>query len=79
MLDCLIVEDGTGPFVAAGAIVRAEADAVWTWLYRDVAPELIDMRLPDGEGAIVALDAVMPEVLNRARELVAAAAISGEV
>src|SRR5690349_12187708 len=76
MLDSLIVEDGAGPFVSSGAIARADAEAVWIWLHRDVAVELIDPRLPDGEGSIGALDQVMPEVLNRARELVSAAAVS---
>lgn len=79
MIDCLLVEDGTGPFAFAGAIGRAEAEAAWTWFCRDLAPEMVDPRLPDGEGSIAALDAVMPEFLGRARELVSAAATSPEI
>jgi hypothetical protein len=79
LLESIITEDGAGPFVSPGAIARADAEAVWTWFHRDVAAELIDPRLPDGEGSIGALDQVMPEVLNRARELVAAAGVSSDV
>lgn len=79
MNDSLLVEDGTGPYSFPGAITRAEADAAWTWMHRDLAPELIDARLPDGDGSIAILDAAMPELLSRARELVSAAAISAEV
>lgn len=79
LLDSVIVEDATGPLVSAGAVNRAEAEIVWTWLHRDIGPDLIDTRLPDGEVGIAALEGVMPEVLNRAREQVSAAAGSAEV
>lgn len=79
LIDSLIVEDAGGPFVSPGAIGRAEADAIWTWIARDIAPELIDLRLADGEQGLSALEAVMPEVLTRARDAATAAAANGEV
>lgn len=79
LIDSLIIEDGAGNFVCAGAIGRAEAETVWTWLCRDIAPELIDTRLHDGEMGITALDAAMPEILSRAREQASAAGVSPEV
>ncbi len=79
LLDSLIVEDATGPLVFNGALSRGEAEIVWIWLHRDIAADLIDTRLPDGEVGIAALEGVMPEVLNRAREQVSAAGASGEV
>ena len=62
----VLVEDG-GEFSFAGAITRREAQSVWTWLRRDLAPDLLGPQL-SGE----ALETVVPELLSRAR---AAAAV----
>lgn len=61
-----------------GAISREHASAVWTWMSRDLAPDLIDPNAEDSDEARAALDALMPELLPRARDAVSAAAESHE-
>jgi hypothetical protein len=41
LIDSVIVED-PADFEFDGAISRAHAEAAWTWMVRDLAPDLID-------------------------------------
>ena len=73
-LDTVLVDD-RGEFVFDGAVKYGEANAVWTWLSRDVAPDLIgplDAQAEQGDGTGV--EAIAPELLARARAAVAATA-----
>lgn len=73
LIDSVLV-DGPVDFEFEGAISRAHAKAVWTWMLRDLAADLIDPDTPaDDPAAAQALDALMPELLTRARAAVAAA------
>ncbi len=76
MLDAVTVR-GRPTFDIDGALAEDHVRSVWTWLARDVAPDLIDPIASGDEIAErEALDLVMPELLKRARATVAAA--SGE-
>ncbi|HEY0919041.1 hypothetical protein [Devosia sp.] len=62
-----------------GAVARSHAFAAWTWMVRDVAPDLIDLEVGgDDPAAVQALDAVLPELLTRARTALAEAGGSRE-
>ncbi|MEO8883123.1 MAG: hypothetical protein ABI377_06905, partial [Devosia sp.] len=65
-IDSLIVDDPV-TFKFAGAVSRAEAEAVWVWLVRDLAPDLIDSDSDlTGTAAVAALQAITPTLLQRA-------------
>ncbi|MHB1111402.1 MAG: hypothetical protein ACYCZU_13935, partial [Devosia sp.] len=72
LIDGVLVDDPVD-FEFEGAISRAHAMAVWTWMLRDLAAGLIDPDTPAGDpAALQALDALMPDLLARARAAVAA-------
>jgi hypothetical protein len=72
MIDAVIVED-VGEFEFDGAVSRKHAMAAWTWIFRDLAPELIDPEADASDPATLkALDTLMPELLNRTRDTLAA-------
>jgi len=75
-LDAVLVDD-PGEFSFDGALSLAEADAAWTWLARDVAPDLI-VTTAEAEVGIAALVAATPALLSRARAASAAAAADPE-
>ncbi|MDC9823841.1 hypothetical protein PRN20_08850 [Devosia sp. ZB163] len=66
LIDAVLVP-GITTFEFAGAIAEGHARSAWTWLVRDVAPDLIDSTATDDEAARKALDALVPELLQRAR------------
>ena len=64
LIDAVIVEDPV-VFPFDGSISRKHAQATWTWVTRDLCPDL----LPDPDSmASSDLEAVMPEVLTRMRD-----------
>ncbi|RYE11173.1 MAG: hypothetical protein EOP22_01465 [Hyphomicrobiales bacterium] len=68
MIDAVIV-DMPVDFSFDGAVSTDEANAAWTWLVRDLAPDLIDIEaVDDTPGNLAALEALMPELLARARK-----------
>ena len=70
LIDAVIVEDPVA-FPFDGSISRKHAQASWTWVTRDLCPDL----LPDvATMATADLEAVMPQVLTRMRDGVAQAA-----
>lgn len=77
-LDSVLVEDPP-PFGFDGAIGRAEARSVWTWLARDVAPDLVDHAPADGRHPVHGLEAITPALLARARSAIALAASDAEM
>jgi hypothetical protein len=73
LIDSVLVEAPVD-FEFDGAISRAHAMAVWTWMLRDLAADLVDPDTPpDDPAAAQALDALMPDLLVRARAAIAAA------
>src|SRR3954469_19897244 len=76
MIDAVIVES-PAEFSFIGAVSGDDAAAVWTWLVRDVAPDLIDIEaIDDTELSHNALESLMPELLARARKTLVAAETS---
>jgi hypothetical protein len=64
LIDALIVEDPVA-FPFDGSVSRKHAQATWTWVTRDLCPDL----LPDVNSMATAdLEAAMPEVLTRMRD-----------
>jgi hypothetical protein len=77
-IDAVLVDD-QGEYVFEGAIRRSEAQSVWTWMHRDVAPDLINADAPaDSPDTLAALDAIAPALLARARGVAAGAAADRE-
>jgi hypothetical protein len=71
MIDAVVV-DSPVSFPFDGAITTDDATAVWTWMVRDLAPDLIDIEaVDDVPDNLAALDALMPELLGRARNALA--------
>ena len=75
MIDGVLVGD-PATFDFDGAVSNEHASAIWTWMVRDLAPDLIDPALPDATAAATALAARMPELLQRARAAIATASAS---
>lgn len=78
LIDSVLVE-GPADFEFSAAISRAHAMAVWTWMLRDLASDLIDPDTSvDDPEAARALGALMPELLARARIAVDNASATNE-
>ena len=78
ILDLILVQDPV-QFSFPGSVERGHAEAVWTWVHRDLVPELIDSdRLADGTYTAADLETVMPQVLLRMKAGIEAAAADPE-
>lgn len=78
LIDAVLVPDPT-TFDFDGAIAEAHAQAIWTWIARDVAPDLMRLDLsPDDPAAREELDRAMPEILQRSRDAVNAATANAD-
>ncbi len=78
LLDSNLVNDPVD-YDFDGAIARSHAVAAWTWMVRDIAPDLMDVEVGgDDPAAVQALDALLPELLTRARAALAEAGSSRE-
>ncbi len=67
LIDPVLVP-GPTDFDFDGGISEQHAQAAWTWMIRDLAPDLIDAEVSDEDPATrQALDLLMPELLQRAR------------
>lgn len=74
LIDAVVVSGSAG-FDFDGGVAEAHARGVWTWMVRDLAPDLIDANASDEDPAArQALDLLMPELLQRARAAIAAVA-----
>jgi hypothetical protein len=79
MIDLVIVQSPVD-FTFEGAIASDDADAVWTWMVRDLAPDLIDMDvIDDSARSLAALESLMPDLLGRAKKALTAAETSVEL
>lgn len=71
LIDPVLVP-GFPSFDFEGAIAETHAEAAWTWMIRDLAPDLLDPETSDEDPASrQALDLLMPELLQRARAALA--------
>ncbi len=78
LLDPIIV-DAAGEFDFDGAVAMDDVAAVWVWMLRDLAADLVNPRaLDDNEASRQAIDSLLPELLTRADATVAAAATDAE-
>ena len=75
LLDCLLVDDAEFQF--AGALTGEEVEAVWRWLERDVAPELVGV-VTAAENPSVQFERSLPALLAAANAELGAAAIDPE-
>lgn len=67
LIDAVVV-DAPVDFAFDGAITPEAATAAWTWMVRDLAPDLIDIEaVDDVPNNVAALDALIPDLLTRAR------------
>jgi hypothetical protein len=71
-----VVVESPATYEFDGAVSREHGNAVWTWMTRDVAPDLIDADVIESDEARQALDALMQELLTRARKTIARRAIT---
>ena len=71
LIESVVVESPAN-YEFDGAISREHGNAVWTWVARDVAPDLIDPDTAESEDARQALAALMPELLGRIRQTISA-------
>jgi hypothetical protein len=71
LIDAVLVPDPVD-FEFDGAVSRAHAVAAWTWMIRDIAPDLLDLGSGDDDPAArQALDAAVPDLLVRVRGVLA--------
>ncbi|UJW85531.1 hypothetical protein [Devosia sp. SL43] len=73
LIETVIVED---PALHAfpGSILRSHAMAAWTWVYRDLCPDLLDAEsILEGSLTVAALEPLMPQLMTRIKEGLAAA------
>jgi hypothetical protein len=79
MIDAVTIES-PAEFSFIGAVSSDDVAAVWTWMVRDVAPDLIDVEaIDDTDLSHSALESLMPELLARARKTLVAAETSVEL
>jgi hypothetical protein len=78
LLDAVLIDE-PAEFDFAGSIPRVDAQAVWTWVLRDLAADLIDPAVDENAPATrAALVALIPDILTRAQAALATAAASRE-
>src|SRR5579871_1335089 len=78
MIEAVTVEPH-GQFAFDGAIARDHLAAVWTWMLRDLATDLIDRNaIDDSERSRAALEALMPDLIERAEKAVSEARAHSE-
>ncbi|KKB09049.1 hypothetical protein VE26_03200 [Devosia chinhatensis] len=70
MIDPILVDEPIH-FAFAGSVVREGANAAWTWVTRDLCPDLISQDgLNSGSLRAAELEPAMPEILLRAKKAV---------
>jgi hypothetical protein len=78
LIDAVLVPD-PATFDFDGAIADSHARAIWTWMSRDVAPDLMRLDLsPDDPAAREELDRAMPEIMQRARDALNAGTVNAD-
>lgn len=78
LIDAIVVES-PADFTFDGAVTTDHAGAAWTWMVRDLAPDLIDIEaIDDVPNNLAALEALLPDLLSRARQAMVEAQASPE-
>lgn len=78
IVDLVVVQEPVA-FVFAGSVSRAHLEAAWTWVHRDLCPELISAdAIANGTFSAADLELVMPQVLARVKDGLAVAASDPE-
>lgn len=68
LIDAIIV-DAPAEYSFDGSVTTEHANAAWMWMTRDLAPDLIDVEaVGEIPNSAAALDAIVPELLTRARQ-----------
>src|SRR5215217_5603847 len=68
IMDLVLVTDPV-PFAFAGSISRTHAEAGWTWVHRDLCPDLISADgIANGHISAADLEVVMSEILLRMKD-----------
>lgn len=68
VIDVVLVNEPV-PFDFAGSVSRTHAEAGWTWVHRDLCPDLISAEaIANGTFSTADLDVVMPDILARMKE-----------
>ncbi len=63
-----------GQFAFDGAIERDHLSQIWTWMVRDLAADLIDVRaIDDSDQSRLALESLVPVLIERAEKAIEAA------
>ncbi|HEV7344778.1 MAG TPA: hypothetical protein VGN60_04000 [Devosia sp.] len=74
VIDAVMVHDPV-PFPFPGSVSRAHAEAAWTWVYRDLCPDLISADgVANGNFSASDFEVVVPEVLKRMKAALAVVA-----
>ena len=77
-MDLVLVSEPV-PFPFAGSVSRTYAEAGWTWVHRDLCPDLISADgVANGNFSAADLEVVMPEVLARMKDGLAVATADPE-
>jgi hypothetical protein len=69
LIDAVIVPDPAA-FDFDGALCRSDSASIWTWMARDLAPDLIDARTADFDRAAERFADRVPEISRRALEAI---------
>ncbi|WDR02767.1 hypothetical protein PSQ19_00560 [Devosia algicola] len=73
LIDAVLVEDPV-EFTFAGSISRERAEAIWTWVARDLCADVIDYeRAADNSLEMSELEPLMPTILKKMRDAAQAA------
>ncbi len=79
LIDAIVVPS-PADFAFDGAVAADDVAAVWTWMVRDLAPDLVDIdAVDDSEVSRAALESLMPDLLARGRKALADATTSVEI
>jgi hypothetical protein len=79
LIDAVLVEEPAA-FRFSGSVARKQADVVWTWVVRDLCPDLISQDgVANGNFASTDLEEVLPTLLTRIKGALAKAGADQEV
>lgn len=74
-----VLVDEPAPYAFAGSVSRQFANAAWTWVVRDLCPDVISAAaVADGSFGAAEVEAAMPQILSRMREGLAQADADAE-
>lgn len=69
-----VTVEGPVPYPFAGSVERVHVEAAWTWVSRDLCPDLIPSdKLASGAFGAAELEIVMPQIMRRMKDGIAEA------